>query len=835
MRIWLLSLFVGLTLALAAAPAAQAETLGAMHMCTAKSDGSVWCWGWGGYGQLGPGVPNIFEHPEQFFETVRSLPVQVPGVSGAERVFPGVMGSCALLDGGRLSCWGRTPRGDGSPLSPPFGGPATVTGLSDVIAAGVGLQSSCAVRADGRVFCWGSGGDGRIGDGNTADALTPRQVSGISDAVAVAVGSDFACAALTGGTVRCWGQVAGSPHSTPIPVPGLTGVSTLTTDGNLTCAIAGGRSLRCWDRDLTAVEQADLPGMRRLALAGGVICAVLQSGHVRCGGDNTYGTLGDGSFVSPAASTFVEPVGIDGAADAVVGAGWACAVHTTGEVSCWGSGLWGNLGNGMTGLLTSPVAEPGVSAPAQMIATQDGACVRAAGTVRCWGANQDDIFGAGPPSLRWSPAPVPALAGATGIAAASGSPGALCAIVAGAASCTDASSAPGPGAPVTDGVELALGAGFGCVRRGGGGVACWGTNGAGLGNGGTTSADAVAVSGLTDAIQVAAGGQTACALRSGGSVACWGRSLGNGSGSSSSTPVAVSGIATADAIVVTGDTACARLAAGTVFCWGDNHDGQIGDGGTGDADSPVQVAGVAGVAGLYAGRNTVCAVTDTAQTLCWGNVGPLAPLLGSFNAPDLLVAQHLAALDGAKTIVLRNGGGCLVAADDAVRCWGDNEKGGLGDGPMPTGHGPRPLPGRVAGLGAGGPGSDRPGSPGAPGSPADSSDPAQPMLPLPLTPLPAVAKQPPSLRLVGRTLRFTDYRVRRKGRGCPPRVTVRVKLGRKRITTTLRVTKRPRGVCVIRRATVRLPAAASRIKRLPVRFSGRSVVARTVIARRSVS
>jgi alpha-tubulin suppressor-like RCC1 family protein len=64
------------------------------HLCTIKQDGSLWCWGWNYYGQLGDGT-----------NTSRTTPVQIMS-SGVSSVSLGGLHTCAVKTDSSLWCWG---------------------------------------------------------------------------------------------------------------------------------------------------------------------------------------------------------------------------------------------------------------------------------------------------------------------------------------------------------------------------------------------------------------------------------------------------------------------------------------------------------------------------------------------------------------------------------------------------------------------------------------------------------------------------------------------------------------------------------------------------------
>jgi alpha-tubulin suppressor-like RCC1 family protein len=87
-------------------------------------------------------------------------------------------------------------------------------------------------------------------------------------------------------------------------------------------------------------------------------CAILDNGNVKCWGYNTAGALGDGSTAdSDAPSTTVINLGTGRTAVALSGGNaHTCAILDNGDLKCWGSDEYGQLGNGnsITADQTSP-------------------------------------------------------------------------------------------------------------------------------------------------------------------------------------------------------------------------------------------------------------------------------------------------------------------------------------------------------------------------------------------------------------------------------------------------------------------------------------------------
>jgi alpha-tubulin suppressor-like RCC1 family protein len=241
----------------------------------------------------------------------------------------------------------------------------------------VNLFDTCVVTAAGGAKCWGRNTYGALGNGSTVDSRNPVDVVGLTSGVAsVAVGVNDTCALTTAGSVKCWGflidphNILGPlTHTTPIPIVGLPkGVTAISVHGD-TCALVGGGDLKCGGDntygelgDGTTKARAgfvDVIGLTKgvTAFATGVVsaCAITGSGALKCWGDNGQGQLGDGLENNDAALP-VDVVGLASGVMAVaVGDDHACALMSAGNVKCWGGGGAGQLGNGARADSTSPV------------------------------------------------------------------------------------------------------------------------------------------------------------------------------------------------------------------------------------------------------------------------------------------------------------------------------------------------------------------------------------------------------------------------------------------------------------------------------------------------
>lgn len=292
------------------------------HSCAVTVSGGVKCWGANDYGQLGDGTT-----------TGRLTPVDVAGLPAvATAVATGWYHTCALLTGGALRCWGRNQAGElGDGTTTQRSTSAGVSGLgSGVVEIAAGPAFTCALTSAGGIKCWGANHKGQLGDGTTADRLTPVDVGGLTSGVAritaggtprpatVSESGGHACAVTTAGGVKCWGfnnngqlgEGSFGDHLTPFDVVGLTsGVVGVSAGGGFMSNIPRAFS-----------------------------CAVTSGGGVKCWGSDWRGTLGNGGDnITTSSSVPVDVVGFYEPITSVTAGGLiACALSSSGRASCWG-------------------------------------------------------------------------------------------------------------------------------------------------------------------------------------------------------------------------------------------------------------------------------------------------------------------------------------------------------------------------------------------------------------------------------------------------------------------------------------------------------------------
>jgi alpha-tubulin suppressor-like RCC1 family protein len=221
---------------------------GNYHTCAVTGTGGVKCWGSNNAGQLGDRSTRM-----------RLAPAWVDGLwhgAGAITVVAGYAHTCILTDAGGVKCWGYNASGQlGNGGTMNRGAPGDVTGLgSGAVAIAAGRSHTCAVIGTGGVKCWGDNTSGQLGDGTTAQRLTPVDVVGITGALAVFAGDAHTCALIQTGDAKCWGDNAygqlgdgtRTQRLTPVAVGGLAGVTAMAAGNLHTCALTDAGDAKCW-------------------------------------------------------------------------------------------------------------------------------------------------------------------------------------------------------------------------------------------------------------------------------------------------------------------------------------------------------------------------------------------------------------------------------------------------------------------------------------------------------------------------------------------------------------------------------------------------------------
>ena len=241
--------------------------------------------------------------------------------------------------------------------------------------------------------------------------------------------------------------------------------------------------------------------------------------------------------------------------------------------------------------------------------------------------------------------------------------------------------------------QVATGYDHSCALTAAGGVQCWGDDNDGeLGDGANPSGRTAPVNvvGLSSGVaSVTAGNFHTYALTTAGGVKCWGYGLYGELGDSQfhSTPFDVPSLQTGvQSLVAGGNATSAILSDNSLECWGRNESGELGNGTITDTPTPTNVVGIPeGVLSvdMDSGSSHACAATTLGAVKCWGqnNFGQL----GDGTTTNSLTPVAVTGLSsGAVTVGVGNGHSCALMAAGDVKCWGWNFYGQVGNGTTTT-------------------------------------------------------------------------------------------------------------------------------------------------------
>lgn len=375
-------------------------------------------------------------------------------------------------------------------------------------------------------------------------------------------------------------------------------------------------------------------------------CGVSADGRVHCWGENSRGTLGNGTL-------FGDPTFVPALVDATVpfrqvtiGARMdggtpdqtACGLAEDGRAFCWGGNYGGSAGGAD---MYSPVVRPtevqgGLHFDALDAGSEHVCGVTPEGNAYCWGDGYDGQLGDGQ----------------------GGTPG------------------PGGGHQSARPLRVIWPAPFRSVAAGdmhtcaltmAGEAVCWGSPryvGIGQGMPGTTPAVTGPVKVASDWTFAAldAGVSSTCGLTAYGRTVCWGSLSLTGS---VEPPRAMIGWPRLKSISVGYQHACGLDAQGGAWCWGVNQWGQLGTGEVGgELTLPAAVAGGHRFVSIDAGVVTTCGVTVDGRGLCWGRKG--LGRLGDGNGEVRLSPSPVA---GGHAFVDLDGF-CGLTREGKAWCWG---------------------------------------------------------------------------------------------------------------------------------------------------------------------
>ena len=289
------------------------------HSLAIKTDGTLWAWGWNGFGQLGLGDVT----------SPRSSPVQVGALTNWVSIGRGSGSfSTAIKSDGTLWVWGLNSYGSlGIGNTVRYSSPVQVGSLTDwkqVAQSSFGGATS-AIKTDGTLWAWGYNAEGTLGLGNTVDYSSPVQI----------------------GSLTTWKKVS----------PTWLGFVALKTDGTLWSwgnnnygEVGVGNTVKY----SSPVQVGSLTTWRNIDSFYLHVSAVDQYGKLWTWGNNSQGQLGLGNRVNYSSPMLVGSL-TNWKSISAGRSAFTMAIKTDGTLWAWGQNEYGELGLGNGVYYSSPV------------------------------------------------------------------------------------------------------------------------------------------------------------------------------------------------------------------------------------------------------------------------------------------------------------------------------------------------------------------------------------------------------------------------------------------------------------------------------------------------
>lgn len=370
-------------------------------------------------------------------------------------------------------------------------------------------------------------------------------------------------------------------------------------------------------------------------------CALTPENQLKCWGSNTSGQIGNNyiSRSTPATMTGLEN---DVITQFVTGGYNSCIINSAGALKCWGANnQWKQLGNpAYNGDMGTPVIATGMESGVISASIGNGfiCAIKNDGGIYCWGL---DYYLSYQEPYEWVLQPVPILIDT-----------------------------------ILGAKEIKSSGDHSCVRTAEDQLMCWGSDQQYPG----------LVTGINNVEDFSLGESQTCAITrptetEPQKIYCWGGSTFD---EWETTPV-ISGETSTPLKVAAGkEHTCMILEVGgvrSVYCMGSNQEGQVGTGSFDYVSEPSPVAGTEGALAISAGEFHSNVVLDSGLIKSWGGntFGQLGN--GFFFRRQLPIHLDTTLFpEGLLDVVSGENHTCALTTTGAVKCWGGNLHGQLGNG-----------------------------------------------------------------------------------------------------------------------------------------------------------
>jgi alpha-tubulin suppressor-like RCC1 family protein len=290
-----------------------------------KTDGTLWSWGYNGFGGLGDNTTTNKSSPVQTVAGGTNWKLVSSGIYHISAIkTDGTLWTCGYNNNGQL---GDNTVGTGQHKSSPVQTVAGGTNWKQVSCGESGFVG--AIKTDGTLWLWGYNSNEQLGDNTVASKSSPVQtVAGGTNWKQVSMGNYYSAAIKTDGTLWLWGSNQ----------YGQLGDNSVTQRNSPVQTVASGtnwKQVSC-GQTFTSVIKTD--------------------GTLWLWGSNQYGQLGNNNSSGSSISSPIQTVA-SGTNWKQVNCGYVhtTAIKTDGTLWTWGKNNLGQLGDNTTTNYSSPI------------------------------------------------------------------------------------------------------------------------------------------------------------------------------------------------------------------------------------------------------------------------------------------------------------------------------------------------------------------------------------------------------------------------------------------------------------------------------------------------
>ena len=323
---------------------------GSNYTAAIKTDGTLWCWGYNDYGQVGNDSTNWVSSPVQ----------TIAYGNNWKQVGLYNYISAAIKNDGTLWTWGENATGG-------LGDNTTISKSSPVQTISYGsnwkkVSGSAAIKTDGTLWNWGSNYIGQLGDNTTTNRSSPVQT--------VAGGNQWIdlqnSSAIYGITVMPEYSLWGWGYNNR----GQLGDNSSSNKSSPVQTVSYGSNWQILSQGYDSLTSG----------------AIKSDGKLWMWGWNNYGQLGDNSATDR--SSPVQTIAGGNWSYISIGLYSASAIKNNGTLWCWGANNVGQLGDNTNVHKSSPVQTVAGGTWKQVSSgSSHTAAIKSDGTLWTWGYN----------------------------------------------------------------------------------------------------------------------------------------------------------------------------------------------------------------------------------------------------------------------------------------------------------------------------------------------------------------------------------------------------------------------------------------------------------------